>query len=87
MANRWFDTTKLAVDEINAAGGFAWPADRFDGIRPAVIHPTLHPVRDPSRKPEDKADVVHAGITSASREAIRPTLARVSDLVLLQRPV
>ncbi|MFK7751366.1 MAG: ABC transporter substrate-binding protein [Sedimentitalea sp.] len=73
------DTTKMAIDEINEAGGLLG--------RPVELK-----VYDPQSSIQfytqfatqaaagDRADVVHAGITSASREAIRPTLSRFKTL-------
>lgn len=73
------DCTQFAVDEINAAGG-------LNGMQVELIN------YDPQSSIQsytqyatqaaagDKANVVHAGITSASREAIRPTLGRFQTL-------
>ena len=70
---------KMAIDEINEAGGLL---DRQIDLK----------VYDPQSSIQfytqfatqaaagDKADVVHAGITSASREAIRPTFSRFQTL-------
>ncbi len=73
------DTTKLAVDEINAAGGLL---DRQ--IELVTYDPQstiqLYTQYATQAATSDQADVVHAGITSASREAIRPTLSRFQSL-------
>jgi urea transport system substrate-binding protein len=73
------DTMKLAVEEINKAGGLLGKK-----IDLAVYDPqsniqfyTQYATQAAAR---DKANVVHAGITSASREAIRPTLDRFKVL-------
>ncbi|MCY4286667.1 MAG: transporter substrate-binding protein [Thiotrichales bacterium] len=73
------DTTRMAVDEINAAGGLLGREvelkvyDPQSSIQFYTQYATQAAVGD-------KADVVHAGITSASREAIRPTFSRYQTL-------
>lgn len=72
-------TTQLAVDEINAAGGVLGRKIRliqYDSQSDIALYTKFAQqlVR------QDKADVVHAGITSASREAIRPTFTRSNTL-------
>lgn len=67
--------TAMAVDEINAAGGLIGrkiDLKQYDAQSDIALYTKYAQqlVR------EEKADVVHAGITSASREAIRPTLRR-----------
>lgn len=72
-------TTQLAVDEINAAGGVLGrkiQLIQYDSQSDIALYTKFAQqlVR------QDKADVVHAGITSASREAIRPTFTRSDTL-------
>ena len=73
------DATKMAVDEINAAGGLIGRKvdlklyDPQSTIQFYTQYATQAAVGD-------KADVVHGGITSASREAVRPTLDRFRTL-------
>jgi len=73
------DTMKLAVEEINKAGGLLGRKvdlkvyDPQSNIQLYTQYATQAAARD-------KAHVVHAGITSASREAIRPTLTRFKTL-------
>jgi urea transport system substrate-binding protein len=72
-------TTQLAVDEINAAGGLLGrkiQLIQYDSQSDIALYTKYAQqlVR------QDKADVVHAGITSASREAIRPTFTRANTL-------
>ena len=72
-------TTQLAVDEINAAGGVLGrkiQLIQYDSQSDIALYTKFAQqlVR------QDKADVVHAGITSASREAIRPTFTRANTL-------
>ncbi len=72
-------TTQLAVDEINAAGGVLGrkvQLIQYDSQSDIALYTKFAQqlVR------QDKADVVHAGITSASREAIRPTFTRSNTL-------
>ncbi|MEM9061431.1 MAG: transporter substrate-binding protein [Pseudomonadota bacterium] len=73
------DATRMAIDEINKAGG----------LNGAMVDLKVY---DPQSTIQfytqfatqaaagDRANVVHAGITSASREAIRPTFARFQTL-------
>jgi branched-chain amino acid transport system substrate-binding protein len=72
-------TTQLAVDEINAAGGVLKrkiQLIQYDSQSDIALYTKFAQqlVR------QDKADVVHAGITSASREAIRQTFTRSDTL-------
>jgi branched-chain amino acid transport system substrate-binding protein len=72
-------TTALAVDELNAAGGLLGrkiQLIQYDSQSDIALYTKFAQqlVR------QDKADVVHAGITSASREAIRPTFTRSNTL-------
>lgn len=67
--------TRLAVSEINAAGG-------LNGKQVEVVSydtqsdMALYTQYGKKLARRDKVDVVHGGILSASREAIRPTLRR-----------
>ena len=73
------DATPMAVDEINAAGGLLGRQVELINYDPqsTIQFYTQYATQAAAG---DKADVVHAGITSASREAIRPTLARFETL-------
>ena len=73
------DTTRMAVDEINAAGGLIGRKVELKLYDPqsTIQHYTQYATQAAAG---DNADVVHAGITSASREAIRPTLSRFEVL-------
>ena len=73
------DTTKLAVEEINAGGGLLGRQIDLKMYDPqsTIQFYTQYATQAAA---SDKADVVHAGITSASREAIRPTLGRFRSL-------
>jgi len=71
--------TKMAVDEINAAGGLLGrqlQAIQYDTQSDIALYTKFAQqlVR------QDKVDVVHGGITSASREAIRQTFTRSNTL-------
>jgi urea transport system substrate-binding protein len=71
--------TTLAVEEINAAGGLLGrkvQAIQYDTQSDIALYTKFAQqlVRD------DKVDVVHGGITSASREAIRQTFRRGNTL-------
>ncbi|MEO1293944.1 MAG: ABC transporter substrate-binding protein [Pseudomonadota bacterium] len=73
------DTTKMAIDEINAAGGLLGREVELTVYDPqSTIQ--FYTQFATQAAAGDKADVVHAGITSASREAIRPTFARFQTL-------
>jgi urea transport system substrate-binding protein len=73
------ETTRMAIEDINAAGGLLGREvelklyDAQSTIQFYTQYATQAAVGD-------KAHTVHAGITSASREAIRPTLARFKTL-------
>lgn len=73
------EATKMAIDDINAAGGLL---DREVDL--TIYDPQsniqLYTQYATQAAAGDKADTVHGGITSASREAIRPTLARFKTL-------
>jgi urea transport system substrate-binding protein len=71
--------TAMAVDEINAAGGLLGrkiELKQYDSQSDIALYTKYAQqlVR------EDKVDVVHGGITSASREAIRQTFRRGNTL-------
>jgi len=69
----------LAVEEINAAGGLLGrkiEAIQYDTQSDIALYTKF--AQQLSR--EDKVDVVHGGITSASREAIRQTFKRGNTL-------
>ena len=71
--------TTLAIDEINAAGGLLGrklQAIQYDTQSDIALYTKFAQqlVR------QDKVDVVHGGITSASREAIRQTFTRSNTL-------
>ena len=78
--------SQLAVEEINKKGGIL-------GRQIELIH--LDPQGDNARYQEfarrllgrDKVDVLIGGITSASREAIRPIIDRTTYAVFLYEPV
>ena len=69
------DATRMAVAEINAAGGLLGREIDLKVYDPqsTIQFYTQYATQAAAG---DRADVVHAGITSASREAIRPTFAR-----------
>ena len=73
------DATKMAVDEMNEGGGVLGREVDLKVYDPqsSIQFYTQFATQAATG---DKADVVHAGITSASREAIRPTLARYKTL-------
>lgn len=71
--------TSMAIDEINAAGGLLGrklQAIQYDTQSDIALYTKFAQqlVR------QDKVDVVHGGITSASREAIRQTFTRGNTL-------
>ncbi len=71
--------TQLAVDEINAAGGLLGRKIKliqYDTQSDIALYTKF--AQQLAR--EDKVDVVHGGITSASREAIRQTFRRSNTL-------
>lgn len=73
------EATKMAIDEINAAGGLL---DRQIELKLYDPQSTIQYYTQYATQAAtgDRADTVHAGITSASREAIRPTLDRYKTL-------
>ena len=69
----------LAIEEINAAGGIAGKMLEkvsYDTQSNMALYTQF--AKKITR--QDKVDVVHAGILSASREAIRPTLRKAKTL-------
>ena len=71
--------TLLAAEEINAAGGLLGrkiEVKQYDSQSDIALYTKY--AQQLSR--EDKVDVVHGGITSASREAIRQTFKRANTL-------
>jgi branched-chain amino acid transport system substrate-binding protein len=69
----------LAVDEINAAGGLLGrPLELINYDTQSNIQ--LYSQYAQQLAVRDKVDVVHGGITSASREAIRPIFGRFRTL-------
>ncbi|MFK7996556.1 MAG: ABC transporter substrate-binding protein [Granulosicoccus sp.] len=71
--------TKLAAEEINAAGGLLGQqveVTQYDTQSDIALYTKF--AQQLSRR--DKVDVVHGGITSASREAIRQTFKRGNTL-------
>ncbi len=71
--------TQLAADEINAAGGLLGrkiEVKQYDSQSDIALYTKY--AQQLTR--DDKVDVVHAGITSASREAIRQTFKRANTL-------
>ena len=73
------ETTKMAVDDINAAGGLLGKQVELK-LYDAQSNIQLYTQFATQAAAGDRAATVHAGITSASREAIRPTLARFKTL-------
>jgi urea transport system substrate-binding protein len=73
------DCTQMAVDELNAAGGLLGRQIDLINYDPqsTIQYYTQYATQ---AAVGDKADVVHAGITSASREAIRPIFDRYQTL-------
>ena len=73
------DATRMAVTEINSAGGLLGREVELKVYDPqsTIQFYTQYATQAAAG---DRADVVHAGITSASREAIRPTFARYQVL-------
>ena len=73
------DCTQMAVDELNAAGGLLGRKIDLINYDPqsTIQYYTQYATQ---AAVGDKADVVHAGITSASREAIRPIFDRYQTL-------
>ena len=73
------DATRMAIEEINAAGGLNGSMVNLKTYDPqSTIQFYTQYATDAAAG--DEANVVHAGITSASREAIRPTFAEFETL-------
>lgn len=74
-----FDTIRLAVDEVNTAGGLLGrPVELVNYDTQSTIQ--LYSQYAQQLALRDKVAVVHGGITSASREAIRPVFDRYKIL-------
>jgi urea transport system substrate-binding protein len=73
------EATKLAIDDINAAGGLLGSEVELK-MYDAQSNIQLYTQYATEAAAGVKAATVHGGITSASREAIRPTLARFNTL-------
>jgi ABC-type branched-subunit amino acid transport system substrate-binding protein len=72
-------TLEFAVEEINAAGGLLGRPIRLINYDPQS-NIQLYTQFATQAATRDRAAVVHGGITSASREAIRPVLRRFNTL-------
>jgi branched-chain amino acid transport system substrate-binding protein len=72
-------TLEYAVDEVNAAGGLLGRPIRLINYDPQS-NIQLYTQFATQAATRDRAAVVHGGITSASREAIRPVLRRFNTL-------
>ncbi len=72
-------TTRLAVEDINAAGGLLGRQVELISYD-AQSNIQLYTQYATEAAAGERVAVVHGGITSASREAIRPTLARFETL-------
>ncbi|MEX0340426.1 MAG: ABC transporter substrate-binding protein [Arenibacterium sp.] len=73
------ETTKLAIEDINAAGGLLGREVELT-LYDAQSTIQFYTQYATQAAAGDRAHTVHAGITSASREAIRPTLSRFQTL-------
>lgn len=73
------ETTKLAIEDINAAGGLLGREVKLT-LYDAQSTIQFYTQYATQAAAGDRAHTVHAGITSASREAIRPTLSRFKTL-------
>ncbi|MEM7059501.1 MAG: transporter substrate-binding protein [Pseudomonadota bacterium] len=73
------DATRMAIDELNQAGGLNGSMVNLKVYDPqsTIQFYTQYATEAAAG---DEANVVHAGITSASREAIRPTFAEFETL-------
>jgi urea transport system substrate-binding protein len=80
-----FDTLTLAVEEINGAGGLIGKKIRVISYD---LQGNLQLGSQYSQQAalKDKADVVHGGISSASREVIRPVLDKYKTLYFYDTP-
>ena len=73
------DALDLAIEEINAAGGLLGRQVELITYDPQS-NMQLYTQFATEAATKDKVAVVHGGITSASREAIRPVLKRFNTL-------
>lgn len=73
------ETTKLAIEDINAGGGLLGREVELT-LYDAQSTIQFYTQYATQAAAGDRAHTVHAGITSASREAIRPTLSRFKTL-------
>jgi branched-chain amino acid transport system substrate-binding protein len=73
------ETTKMAVDDINAAGGLLGRQVELK-LYDAQSNIQLYTQYATEAAAGERVAAVHGGITSASREAIRPTLGRFETL-------
>jgi len=73
------EATKMAIDDLNAAGGLLGRQVELK-LYDAQSNIQLYTQYATEAAAGLKAHTVHGGITSASREAIRPTLARFNTL-------
>ena len=81
-----FDTIQLAVAEVNAAGGLLGrPVELVNYDTQSTIQ--LYSQYAQQLALRDKVAVVHGGITSASREAIRPVFDRYKMLYFYNVPL
>jgi branched-chain amino acid transport system substrate-binding protein len=71
--------TTMAIEELNAAGGLLGRQIELK-MYDAQSNIQFYTQYATQAAAGDRADVVHGGITSASREAIRPTFARYRTL-------
>jgi urea transport system substrate-binding protein len=73
------ETTKMAIEDINAAGGLLGREVELT-LYDAQSTIQFYTQYATQASAGDGASTVHGGITSASREAIRPTLSRFQTL-------
>ena len=78
------ETTKMAIDDINTAGGLLGREVELT-LYDAQSTIQFYTQYATQAAAGDRAHTVHAGITSASREAIRPTLARWPGMPIWRR--
>jgi urea transport system substrate-binding protein len=85
VGKQMYDALTLAVSEINAKGGLAGKKVRV------ISYDTQSNLQVSAQYAQqaalqDRADVVHGGITSASREVIRPVLDKYKTLYFYDTP-
>jgi branched-chain amino acid transport system substrate-binding protein len=80
------DALTLAVEETNAAGGLLGRQIKLINYD-TQSNMQLYTQFAQQAALKDKVAVVHGGITSASREVIRPVLDRFKTPLFLQHPV